>query len=187
MNSFSPYFRPGRRDAAYAAFAQLSESEQAVREESQLHLCRDTLEETLLILHPECHLALKLQDALDEIRRRSLAMLSRDNSEQRSSDLDPHQSPRSISDDCEYKYLDKISCTPDRSCDAPMSNIEMTVVEDNNNAVAAPVFRAVTPVNRPAILNDNIQKPLHAGKKHSLEANMPAAKRRKVRGNQLLD
>jgi hypothetical protein len=68
-----------------------------------------------------------------------------------------------------------------------MSKIEMTVVEDNNNAKAAPVFRAVTPVNRPPIVNDKIRKPLHAGKKHSLEVNMPAAKRRKVRGNQLSD
>ncbi|SCN99769.1 uncharacterized protein FFB20_10991 [Fusarium fujikuroi] len=180
MKSFSPFFRPGLRAAAYAAFSQLSQSERAVREESQLNVCRDTLEETLLILHPECHLASKLQDALDEVRRRSLAMLSKEKSEQRGSDLGPHQAPHSTSDYCAYKYLDKISCTPDRSYSAPTSNIETTVIEDNNNAIAAPEIRAAKPVNRPAVSNDNIRKPPHAGKKHLLEASMPPAKRRKV-------
>ncbi|EXK77027.1 hypothetical protein FOQG_18255 [Fusarium oxysporum f. sp. raphani 54005] len=186
MGSSFPYYRPGLRTTAYAAFTQLSLSEQEIREESQLNLCRDILEETLWILHPECRLALKFQSALDEVRRRSLAMLPKDDTRQQYSDLGPLPSPCSISGDSEYKHFDNISCASAQSRVASMSNIEMDVGKENSNAMVTSVFRAVPAGNRNATLNDDIHKPAYAGKKHWVDVNtgvFPVAKRLKVGGN----
>lgn len=186
MSSSFPYYRPGLRTAAYAAFTQLSLSEQAIREESQLNLCRDILEETLLILRPECQLALKLQNALDEVRRRSLAMLPKDDTRQRYSDLRPHPSPCAISDDSGYKHFDNISCASAQTRVASMSSIEMDVDKKNSTAMVTSVFRAVPAGNRHATLNDDIQKPVYAGKRHWVDVNtrvVPVAKRLKIGSN----
>jgi hypothetical protein len=66
-----------------------------------------------------------------------------------------------------------------------MSNIEIDVDKDNSSVMVASVFRAVPSGNRHATLNDDIQKPAHAGKKHSIDNAevLPVAKRLKVRGS----
>jgi hypothetical protein len=112
-------------------------------------------------------------------------MLPKDDTRQRYSDLRPHPSPCSISDDSEYKHLDNISCTSAQSRDVSMSNIKMDFGKNNSSAKVASVFRAVPSGNRHATLNDDIQKPTHAGKKHSVDNAevLPVAKRLKVRGN----
>ncbi|RYC79326.1 hypothetical protein BFJ63_vAg17794 [Fusarium oxysporum f. sp. narcissi] len=186
MGSSFPYYRPGLRTTAYAAFTQLSLSEQEIREESQLNLCRDILEETLWILHPECRLALKFQSALDEVRRRSLAMLPKDDTRQQYSDLGPLPSPCSMSGDSEYKHFDNISCASAQTRVALMSSIDMDVDKKNNTAMVTSVFRAAPAGNRQATLNDDIQKPVYAGKRHWVDVNprgFPVAKRLKIGSN----
>ncbi|KAM0549056.1 hypothetical protein ACHAPJ_009631 [Fusarium lateritium] len=74
----SSSYRPSRRALAQAAFAQLSQHQQEAQIESQLTLCRGTIEQALLVLDPKCDLARTLQGVLTGIRRHSLSALQYD-------------------------------------------------------------------------------------------------------------
>ncbi|KAI8406253.1 hypothetical protein FOFC_13722 [Fusarium oxysporum] len=183
MNSSLPYYRPGLRTATYAAFTQMSLSEQAIREGSQLNVCRDTLEETLLILHPKCQLAFKLQDALDEVRRRSLSMLRKDDTRQHYSDLGPQTSS------CPSQP-DNIWCDSAQARVGSVSDIEIDSNKNDSNAVTTSVFRAVPSRYRQFTSKHDVQKSSHAGKKHRVDIDaegLPVTKRLKVGGHKLID
>jgi hypothetical protein len=189
MSSSFPYYRPDLKITTQAAFSQLPLSDQVVHESIQLTLCRDALEKTLLIVRPESQLALKLQDCLNEIRRRLLSMLAEDHSGDRYSDLRPHPSPAPISDDHGHEHASNMSRSspefPNATTDWEIStsSIQVEVGNETNDDMVSSVLRALAHKGQDEYIGNEVPTSQYRGRKRSSNSTaeaVPASKRQKL-------